>query len=409
MNTDDTASQQTPRINLIGTPKAAGAPRLAAPNEGMSMERLQQNYWNILHARAIYYPVAYQFLHRLGRGRQGIVFLGLRQGARGCITEHAIKVFDPHIYRSPEEYWTDMGRIASQVSHLQRVQSPNLVTRYSYEETYGIGYVQMEAIDGLDLVRFLAPENVELARSRSTDEEWHTFADKIFRTEGEQLCLQPGIVVYILRSVLRGIERLHASHFLHADIKPGNIMIDRLGYVRIVDFGRAVTFGEKLTFLLGSPMYMSPEMHRGEPAGPRSDFFSLGIVGLEMLRGEPFVPPELVPEDDAVLQIKEGLQNSLHSLLPDYVLENVILVSILRRFLEPDPQKGYATAKEAEAGDEGLVVVDKQFARAGFETEYARLLSDYVSKFIDPRTDRVELPLAASEDPFGEPDSGPVS
>ena len=91
---------------------------------GLGKEELVKRYHALLRANAIYYPVAYQFLEELGRGRQGVVFLGLRQGARGCVTRHAIKVFDPGIYKSTETYWTDMGRIASQISSLQTMRTP---------------------------------------------------------------------------------------------------------------------------------------------------------------------------------------------------------------------------------------------------------------------------------------------
>jgi serine/threonine-protein kinase len=83
--------------------------------------------------------------------------------------------------------------------------------------------------------------------------------------------------------------------------------------------------------------------------------------------------------------------------LPHHVLENKHLVSILRKFIEPDPARRYRSAKEAEIGDEGLKVVDKQLVRAGLDTEYSRDLSDYLSMLVDPRTDRIEVP--AMRDP----------
>src|SRR5512136_1295824 len=136
-------AEQETAVEVVPAPvERAQAEALAEP-AGMTRHHLIDNYATIIGARAIYYPVAYQLTGELGRGRQGIVFLGLRQGARGCITQHAIKLFDPGIYRTPEEYWTDMGRLASQISRLQSLQSPNLVPRHSYDETYGIGYSLM--------------------------------------------------------------------------------------------------------------------------------------------------------------------------------------------------------------------------------------------------------------------------
>jgi serine/threonine protein kinase len=76
---------------------------------------------------------------------------------------------------------------------------------------------------------------------------------------------------------------------VHSDVKPSNIMIDRLGYVRLIDYGRANIINERLSFLLGTPLFMAPEMHRREYALSQSDLFSVGLVGLEMLRGEPLM------------------------------------------------------------------------------------------------------------------------
>ncbi|MGA1130126.1 MAG: hypothetical protein ACO3XN_08690, partial [Chthoniobacterales bacterium] len=104
---------------------------------GKGMTQLAANYRAILEAKAIYYPVAYRFIRELGRGRQGVVYLGLRQGARGSVTRHAIKVFDPSIYPNAKKYWTDMGRIAVQTSKLQTVKSPNIVAPDNYEEYNG--------------------------------------------------------------------------------------------------------------------------------------------------------------------------------------------------------------------------------------------------------------------------------
>jgi serine/threonine protein kinase len=400
-NFDFSSDKDIPRIDLMsrdGRPKTpaivSGVTPVPAPYSppmsGMTMEHLKNNYEAIINARAIFYPVAYQFRNELGRGRQGRVFLGLRQGARGCITEQAIKVFDPQIYRNTEEYWTDMGRIAFQISKLQRLQSPNLVAMSSYEETCGIGYAQLEAIDGIDLGRLLSREHLEFTKKRSSPKEWARMTKTIFRMKGDRVCLQPGIAVYILRGVLRGLERLHAINFLHSDIKPENIMIDRLGNVKVVDFGRAVMVGEKVSFLLGSPLYMAPEIHRREIGGIQADFYSLGLVALEMLRGEKIAHSDDVNESD-LLRIKMELLGHLSDILPSHVLANTDLVAILSRFIEPDPVARYSSAQEAEVGEGGLRVIDRQLVQAGLASEYGRDLSDYLSRLVDGSSQRIDL------------------
>lgn len=352
-----------------------------AQEGSLSLARLVENYHSILRARALYYPVAYQFLKELGRGRQGIVFLGLRHGARGCMTRHAIKLFDPSNYPTPESYWTDMGRIAVQTSRLQVMQAPNLVARDNYEETYGIGYLQMEAIDGTDLRAFMEGEHLERARSRSTREEWARFTDVIFRVHGEKVCIQPGIAIYIIRAVLRGLEALNAMGFVHCDVKPGNVMIDRLGYVKLVDFGRATSLGEKSSWLRGTPLYMAPETHRREPPTVQSDLFSAGLVLIEMLRGEPVCEPAW--DEGEMLQFKLKLQERLAGYLPPYVVQNERLVQTLRRMIAPDPARRFATASEADSGTDGFIHVHKQLVHMGKDTEYGREIEQYLAKILE--------------------------
>ena len=293
---------------------------------GKGSRQLITNYQAIVAARAIYYPVAYRFLNELGRGRQGIVFQGLRQGARGCMTRHAIKLFDPSIYPNAKKYWTDMGRIAAQTSKLQMVKSPNLVAPDIYEESNGVGYIQMEVVNGVSLRHLLDGKHLELAKSHSTKEEWARFTDAIFRMDKGKLRIQPGVALYIMRQVLRGLETLHEMGFVHSDIKPANIMIDRLGYVKLVDYGRAVVANEKVTLLLGTPLFMAPETHRREPSLVQSDIYSTGLVGLEMLRGEPLVDPTKMSEAD-LLNYKMKLPEKLPDILPEYVRQNAQFVT----------------------------------------------------------------------------------
>ncbi len=354
------------------------------------MAQLIEAYDGIVRQGGVYFPVAYEFVRELGRGRQGQVFLSRHHGARGCVTEHAIKVFDPRLYESPEEYWTDMGHIAKQLSLLQRVQMPTSVARHAYEETRGIGYIQMDAIDGIDMRRLLSPAYLKLARELSTQDEWNRFTTTIFQVDGEHVSVQPGVVIYMMRRVLRSLERLHALGFLHSDIKPGNIMIDRLGSVKVIDFGRASKVGENASFLLGSPVYMAPEQHLRQQGSVQSDLYSLGLVGIEMLRGVTLLASESMDEE-MLLAAKQVLPEKLHEILPENVCNNHALVEILRRMVNVDPADRYGSAREADVGNDGLRVIDKQLVRADLDSEYARELADYLQKLVDPETGRIEL------------------
>lgn len=351
----------------------------------VSHEELCGKYRTLVTGRAIYYPVAYLFVKELGRGRQGVVFLCKRQGARGCVTRRAIKIFDPDLYRSPQEYWTDMERISFQITKLHNLQSPHLVSRYAYEETHGIGYIEMEAIDGMDMRTFLDSRHLETVKSKSTEYEWDSFTRKIIMVEDDHVSLQPGLVVFMLRRMLRGLERLHSAHFLHCDIKPGNVMIDRLGSVKLVDFGRAIVQGERLTFLLGAPMYMAPEIHINKTVSVQSDLYSTGLVGLEMLRGRQLVENSGAQmSDEDLLAIKKDVSENISDYLPKHVKRHKNLVKTLKGLLEFDQSKRFKSTKEAEIGHNSLRVADQEFAKTSQVIEYEREIGYYLSKLLEP-------------------------
>ena len=347
--------------------------------------RLVENYTTIIRERAIRYPVPYHFTRELGRGSQGVVFLAMRQGSRGCLTRHAAKIFDPGIYSSSEKYWTDMGRIAGQVSRLQPLHVDHLVSGDIYNECNGVGYIEMAAIDGIDLQYLLSGTHLAIARSQSTDEEWAHFTDVLFRIQEDTFRFQPGIALYILRRALLGLQVMHEAGFVHGDIKPSNIMIDRLGSVKLVDLGRAVIVGERISILLGSPFYMAPEVHRLEPAQIQSDIYSAGLVCLEMLCGQSLMHA-LNPTEAELLEYKMSLLNQLEPTLPKYVRENRLFVSILRRMLHPDPSRRYTSAENAEDSSQGIGGIHRQLSRLGLDAEYDRELAHYLEKLSDPTT-----------------------
>jgi serine/threonine protein kinase len=369
------------------TVTAGDTPSPAAAEGRVDKELLLERFQEILRARAIYYPVAYDLRRQVGRGRQGVVFLGVHNGARGCSTRYAIKVFDPSVYREAEGYWTDMGRIASQISRLQSERSPYLVSREGYEESGGIGYTHMEFIDGIDLRQLLGRSHLRRAQVRASRKAWAHFTDVIFRVGDEGVCFQPGVAIYIMRRVLRGLEQLHLYGFAHGDVKPANCMVDRLGNVKVIDYGRAVRLGERVSLLFGTPYYMAPEIHERERAQAQSDLYSVGILGLELLMGRRLTNART--EED-LLAFKRTLPERLKELLPPHVLENSYFVDMLHRLISASPEGRYASAREAESGTNGLSEVHRQLVKTDQDAEYGRELENYMAKLVDPRTNEVE-------------------
>jgi eukaryotic-like serine/threonine-protein kinase len=97
--------------------------------------------------------------------------------------------------------------------------------------------------------------------------------------------------VGIARQILAGLAAAHGKGVVHRDIKPGNVMLTRDGWVKILDFGVATVAGADGAggLRLGTVAYMAPERIRGEVVDARSDLWAAGVVLYEMLTGEkPF-------------------------------------------------------------------------------------------------------------------------
>ena len=96
----------------------------------------------------------------------------------------------------------------------------------------------------------------------------------------------------IVEQIAKGLRAFHRMEMLHQDLRPDNIMIDKTGTVKIIDFGstrvtgvaEAAPSGDR-NDILGTAQYTAPEYFLGEGGSPRSDLFSLGVITYQMLTG----------------------------------------------------------------------------------------------------------------------------
>ncbi|MCL2208061.1 MAG: serine/threonine protein kinase [Fibromonadales bacterium] len=155
-------------------------------------------------------------------------------------------------------------RFNREVQVLAAVNHPNIVQVYGYWMEKGQLNLSMEFINGWSLKQIL---------------------DKARK-------LPVWVACAVLWDCLSALVHVHSRHFVHRDLKPGNIMVDFAGRTKLLDFGIARVENQDITLpgtIIGTTAYMSPEQVRGETATELSDVFSLGIIMFEMLTGKhPF-------------------------------------------------------------------------------------------------------------------------
>ena len=208
----------------------------------------------------------YRLIRKIGEGGMGSIYRAVHtENLRIC----AIKLMTS---LSPGKD-DAIARFKREARNSVRIDSAHAVTVYDSGQTdEGLLYLAMEFIDGKPLSRVIA----------------------------EQRVLPIERVIHITNQIAEALTAAHALPMIHRDLKPDNIMITRKGansdFVKVLDFGIAKALadpgGDNLTktgFVLGTPVYMSPEQLLGEELDPRSDIYSLAIIVYEMLSGRlPF-------------------------------------------------------------------------------------------------------------------------
>nr|XP_048702050.1 cGMP-dependent protein kinase 1-like isoform X4 [Caretta caretta] len=102
-------------------------------------------------------------------------------------------------------------------------------------------------------------------------------------------CLEEEVAVFCSACVVEGLDYLHGNGIIYRDLKPENLMLDKQGYIKLVDFGFAkeLARGEKTYSFCGTPEYLAPEILRHEGHDFAVDFWMMGILIFEMLVGRP--------------------------------------------------------------------------------------------------------------------------
>ncbi len=251
----------------------------------------------------------YQLLERIGGGGMATIHRALdRQLQR----EVAVKLVRPELEESSEL----AERFLKEARRLARFSHPNIVAVHDYGVDGETQYIVMELVRGSDLSRLI-------------------------RRRGR---LKPELAAEIASQVAAALQAAHRHGIVHRDVKPANILLTRDGDVKLADLGIARAMeeiGQTATGeTIGSVDYFSPEQVRGEPAGPPTDIYALGMVLYEMLAGRrPFGGD--TPAAVALSRLTSDPQDP-RSIVPDLPAR---LVAISMRALAREPDQRYRSAR----------------------------------------------------------------
>jgi serine/threonine-protein kinase len=327
----------------------------------------------------------YRVLHELGAGGMGLVWKGLLVGQAGFQRPLVIKQLKQAGDPGHLQLFVDEARRYALLDH------ENIGRIFDFDRVGGELCIILEYIDGWSLIEFL---------DRHRDQNRRPDVD---------------LSVFIASRVCRALQYVfEKSKIVHRDISPSNIMMTREGTVKLIDFGIATRSGTQDQGLTGKPAYMAPEMVVARRTDNRSDLFALGAVLFELLTGQRLFRAKTTSE--VLEKVISAPIPSPRSLRPD-VPEAV--EAIVRRALERDPERRYASAAEmGEACEHFLYdkgygptnLTLKRYVRHLFP-ETAAAVTEETFPLVDatllPLFDSRRAPRSASSD--GDSDATPVA
>ncbi len=205
----------------------------------------------------------YRIVKELGRGASSTVYLGEDEFNQRHV---AIKQIHAHLLRDPSASDNYRKSLLREAKIAGRLRHPHVVHLLDFDGDANPPYLVLEYVTGTSLSAY-------------------TSADKL---------LPVSQVLDIVYKCCSALDHAHLRGLVHRDVKPANVMLQLDGSIKVADFGTAFSTTGDLTTqpkgLAGSPLYIAPELIRGEQPTHKSDMFSLGVMLYELLTGrQPFL------------------------------------------------------------------------------------------------------------------------
>ncbi|HSB17886.1 MAG TPA: serine/threonine-protein kinase [Bryobacteraceae bacterium] len=258
----------------------------------------------------------YRIDSELGKGAMGIVFRAQDPAIGRTVAIKTIRLTE---FVDPVERGRLRERLLNEARSAGILSHPGIVTVYDAGEENETAYIAMECVNGPSLEQLLSGDTP----------------------------VDPDTLLRVIRETAAALDYAHKKGIVHRDIKPGNIMLQDDGTVKITDFGIAKIASQQLTqagTVLGTPNYMSPEQVRGKKVDGRSDQFSLAVIAYEMLTGDrPFTADQL---PTLLFKIVHDEPPPVQRFNPTLTWQIEV---VLRKALEKEPDQRYRNCAEFAA------------------------------------------------------------